>query len=742
MKNKRIISINFLIIGLVILGVFFYAYVQNKITYKTSISGFELSSFNVSQVIESHMEAEQQIVNAWADLINSNNWTMEEAVKYIDQSIGDKRITVHLIWESNYEGISSQSHPSDLSDFTVSYSEESESHVYENTPFKVIRGLNLNKDGIHMTSAYTNPVTGSKVIAFSQRVRLNDEGKRREAIILYVIPVNMLKEKWVYSSDYVDTHFALIEKNGTYIIQPSTMKNSSFYEFIYSYNQMPQELTAQKVFGKSVGSFVALDSEGVLKRYAHVVIDDDSKNHAVILCIPDSDLGKRNTDWVLIFIMVGCLIATLAANLVYILTATAKDKYHLQLIQKQNESLERALAKAEAASSSKTVFLNNVSHDIRTPMNAIMGFTNLAFASINDGNKMYDYLMKISTASTHLLELINDVLDMGRIESGKLELVEKETNFYSLINEIETVFDAEIKLKKINFTVNTDKLKNPNVICDKLRLKQVLDNLISNAIKFTKEKGSVSLTIDEQPGTDEGYSVYQFHVKDNGMGMSPEFAQKVYEPFEREHSSTVSGIQGTGLGMAITKNLVEMMKGDISLDTHLGVGTEFTVKIAFRINTDAPEMSAKAPEPAIVEAAKTVNFDGKRVLLVEDNELNQEIAMTIFEGMGLVVDLANDGSQAVESIIENEVGYYDVVFMDIQMPVMNGFEATKAIRNIDDVDKANVPIIAMTANAFEEDKNQTQKAGMDGYVAKPINIEDLTRVLQEVFEHLEELSDE
>lgn len=736
MKNKRIISINFLIIFLVIFGVILYTNIQGKITYNSAVNGFEITAYNVSKVIESHMTAEQRIVSNWAKLINSNRWSMEEAVTYLKQSISESRTSIHIIWADNMEGISSQPNASNLTDFSVSYRDTQKSHIYEMTPGKVIDSMDLADDGIHMSSAYTNPVTGSKVIAFGQKIRLYDEGKSREAILLYLIPVTGLKEQWVYSTEYPDVHVALIEKNGTYIIQPSGMKNSSFYEFIYSYNQMDQEEISHKIFEESPGSFKALDSYGVQKRFAYLVLSKTNK-HAVVIAVPDDYLGNRKTDWSVLIIIIGCLTGTLVANLVYIGTATKKDESQIKRIERQNEQLKFALEKAKEANNSKTIFLNNVSHDIRTPMNAIMGFTNLAFASINDGNKMYDYLMKISTASAHLLELINDVLDMGRIESGKLELVEKETNFYSLFTEIETVFDAEIKNRKLNFKIDTSELKNPNVICDKLRLKQILDNLISNAIKFTNERGSVSLSVIETAGTDEGYSIYEFHVKDNGIGMSPEFAKKIYEPFERERSSTVSGIQGSGLGMAITKNLVNMMHGEINLESHVGAGTEFTVRIAFKINPDAPEI--KIEEPAIIDDSKKVNYEGKRVLLVEDNDLNQEIAITILEGMGLTVDLANDGSQAVESIIENETGYYDIVFMDIMMPIMNGFEATKAIRNIDDVDKANVPIIAMTANAFEENKNDAQKAGMDGYVAKPINIENLTKVLQEFLEPIEEL---
>ncbi len=541
------------------------------------------------------------------------------------------------------------------------------------------------------------------------------------------------------------------------------------------------------------------------------------------------------------------------------------EKQMKQQLERQKIDLEDVLAAAQHANKAKTTFLNNMSHDIRTPMNAIIGFTSLAAAHIDNREQVQDYLSKITTSSNHLLSLINDVLDMSRIESGKVKIEEKETYLPEVMHDLKTIVQADITSRQLEFYIDTADVVNEHILCDKLRLNQVLLNLLSNAMKFTKPGGMVSVRILQKGNAPDGFASYEFQVKDTGMGMSKEFLEHVFEPFEREKTSTVSGIQGTGLGMAITKNIVDMMGGVITVVSEEGKGSTFTVDLQFRVcsgpvrqdeipelkgfralvadddfNTcssvtkmlstigmrpdwttsgkeavlrtklareqndsyrayiidwlmpdmngievvrrirgmigdeapiiiltaydwsDIEEEARKAGVTAFCskpifmselreilespfaiqgmssEDQRVLSFEGRKILLVEDNELNQEIAVEILQETGFIMDVADDGAVAVEKIKESEPGRYDLILMDIQMPILNGYEATKQIRALNKPGVSDIPIIAMTANAFDEDKKAAFAAGMNGHIAKPIDIPKLMELLTEILKETDD----
>ena len=530
--------------------------------------------------------------------------------------------------------------------------------------------------------------------------------------------------------------------------------------------------------------------------------------------------------------------------------------------QELNAKLQVAVEKAESANCAKSTFLSNMSHDIRTPMNAIIGFTTLALSNIDDTDRVKDYLGKTLASSNHLLSLINDVLDMSRIESGKIHLEEVEVNLSDVLHDLKTIVSGQIYAKQLELYMDAMDVTDEDVYCDKTRLNQILLNLLSNAIKFTPAGGTVSVRVRQLAGKVRGCGQYEFRIKDNGIGMSQEFAQKIFEPFERERTSTVSRIQGTGLGMAITKNIVDMMGGTIEVQTAQGKGTEFTVCVPMRAQTeqrpvekiteleglkalvvdddfntcdsvtkmlvkvgmraewtlsgkeavlrarqsiemsdayhayiidwrlpdmngievtrqirslhdDTPiiiltaydgsdiEMEAKAAgvtafcsKPMFMsdlretlmsaigqtqtDAAqellpkKNTNFKGRHILLVEDNELNREIAQEILREYGFLVDSAENGAVAVEKVSTAAPGSYDLVLMDVQMPIMDGYTATRKIRALDDPARAKLPILAMTANAFDEDRRNALESGMNGFLSKPIVIDDLVQELHKI----------
>ena len=530
--------------------------------------------------------------------------------------------------------------------------------------------------------------------------------------------------------------------------------------------------------------------------------------------------------------------------------------------QELNAKLQVAVEKAETANRAKSTFLSNMSHDIRTPMNAIIGFTTLALSNINDTERVKDYLGKTLASSNHLLSLINDVLDMSRIESGKIHLEEVEVNLSDVLHDLKTIVSGQIYAKQLELYMDAMDVTDEDVYCDKTRLNQILLNLLSNAIKFTPAGGTVSVRVRQLAGKVRGCGQYEFRIKDNGIGMSQEFAQKIFEPFEQERTSTVSRIQGTGLGMAITKNIVDMMGGTIEVQTAQGKGTEFTVCVPMRAQTEqrpvekiteleglkalvvdddfntcdsvtkmlvkvgmraewtlsgkeavlrarqALEMSDvyhayiidwRLPDmngievtrqirslhddtPIIILTAydwsdieveakaagvtafcskpmfmfdlretlmsalgqkqtdavqgllpdKNADFKGKHILLVEDNELNREIAQEILREYGFLVDSAENGAVAVEKVSTAAPGSYDLVLMDVQMPIMDGYTATRKIRALDDPARAKLPILAMTANAFDEDRRNALESGMNGFLSKPIVIDDLVQELRKI----------
>ncbi len=554
-------------------------------------------------------------------------------------------------------------------------------------------------------------------------------------------------------------------------------------------------------------------------------------------------------------------IILLAAMVIYYLWVTKNYRDYTKQAVKQAVLTEK-LKKAEAADKAKSMFLSNMSHDIRTPMNAIIGYTTLVQANLDNREKTEEYLKKILSSSNHMLSLINDILDMSRIESGKLNIEEKECSISDIFRDMRNIIQTQMKSKQLSFYMDTVDVIDENIYCDKLHTNQVILNLLSNAIKFTPVGGTVGLTIRQKPNAPSGFGAYEITVKDTGIGMSEEFVKHIFEPFEREHTSTISGIQGTGLGMAITKNIVDAMGGTIKVKSEKGKGTEFVINLEFRLQSEpkkpetvrelnglraliaddnfstcdsvskmlhqigmrpdwvlhgkeavlhakqayelgdeykayiidwllpdlngievvreiravigdsapiiiitaydwtdieeearAAGVTAFCSKPIFLSELRdilaTAAGDGKtekieekpaenelikgtRLLLVEDNELNREIAEELLTERGFVVEKAENGQEAVDMVSGSSEGYYKLILMDVQMPIMDGYTATKKIRALENPAIAEIPIVAMTANAFEEDKKRAIESGMNAHVAKPIDIEKLIEVVTNI----------
>ena len=432
-----------------------------------------------------------------------------------------------------------------------------------------------------------------------------------------------------------------------------------------------------------------------------------------------------HTGWVtvkqqaLVF-LVAVSIAVLATAICYLmLHRKQREKLYTEEIRKSAE-------KARKANEAKTRFLFNMSHDIRTPMNAIVGFSGLLEKSIHDEKKSLDYIKKIRVSSDILLTIINQVLEMARIESGKITLNPESVNIREMVEAMNTVFESSLTKKSLEYQCSLN-VVHDQILCDKTKMEEIILNVVSNSIKYTNPHGKITVFIDELDSEDEKNANYKVVVEDNGIGMSQDYLPHIFEEFSREHTSTETRVAGTGLGLPIVKSLVDRMGGTIEVESEEGKGTRFIMKFYFPVSLENQvREKEKQNIPDITE-----KLEGKRILLAEDNELNAEIAETVLEETGIKVKHVEDGIQCIEELKKMPEKYYDVILMDVQMPNMDGYTATQRIRDLDD-SRAEIPIIAMTANAYDEDRRKAQEAGMDGFLAKPLDVDEMMRLLAQI----------
>ena len=718
--------------------------------------------------------------------------------------------------------------------------------------------------------ACTNTTWTSNLMAVTNKQHFNENNVNRIAV-----PQNKLSLKkylafyypqWEIVDCDTQEDAARLVKDGQADCFVTGISSENKYSKIYSFYSVPLVNPVRSCFAVNSGnrSLLSILNKTIKAMPVNMLAGALAMYKSSARKVTLSDFIKDNFFKVMLIssIAVAVVLLTILMLLQKARKAEAAARKAASDTQELNAKLQVAVEKAESANRAKSTFLSNMSHDIRTPMNAIIGFTTLALSNIDDTDRVKDYLGKTLASSNHLLSLINDVLDMSRIESGKIHLEEVEVNLSDVLHDLKTIVSGQIYAKQLELYMDVMDVTDEDVYCDKTRLNQILLNLLSNAIKFTPAGGTVSVRVRQLAGKVHGCGQYEFRIKDNGIGMSQEFAQKIFEPFERERTSTVSRIQGTGLGMAITKNIVDMMGGTIEVQTAQGKGTEFTVCVPMRAQTeqrpvekiteleglkalvvdddfntcdsvtkmlvkvgmraewtlsgkeavlrarqsiemsdvyhayiidwrlpdmngievtrqirslhdDTPiiiltaydwsdiEVEAKAagvtafcskpmfmsdlretlmsalgqkPADAVQRLLpeKNADFKGKHILLVEDNELNREIAQEILQEYGFLVDSAENGAVAVEKVSTAAPGSYDLVLMDVQMPIMDGYTATRKIRALDDPARAKLPILAMTANAFDEDRRNALESGMNGFLSKPIVIGDLVQELHKI----------
>ena len=839
MKRIWIIIVNVFIMVSMLVFVVVYSTVEAKNTTRVQIEHFENTTITMEHVTENYLEGEQRICDVWAHYINSENMNIEEAASFIRISHVLPNASAHIVYTDTLTGYSTRSNTGEAVNYPVSY-----------TNMNLLNDISwIHETGtsINITRAYTNPINGEQSIAFCNIIDLVESGNKKSAVLLRILPVSELKDKWVFpKEEFEDAELSIIDADGDYIIKGHSFKNSSFFEFYKSYNKIDSQEAVEffKKITTTTGSFTMLNSRGEECIVAYTPFDATG-GWTLLSLLPKKNLNVGTQNWLLITIISSGLLVLFFFDLTVMVIF--------------NKKLHSAAKEAEQANKAKTIFLSSMSHDIRTPMNAIIGLTTIAEKNIDDKHTVQENLRKISLASNHLLTLINDILDISKVESGKLNFTPQSFSIVETVENLMNLSQPMIKEKNIDFNFHISRIDKEYLYADQLRLNQIFINLLSNAIKYTEPGGKVTVDMKEESSEKEGCVRLSFRVSDTGIGMSEEFMKNLYQPFSRQTDSRVNSIQGTGLGLAITKQMVDLMQGNIECQSEEGKGTTFTVVLDIPIsnhqrgdlrldkmdvliidddevlletavdtleslglvvevarsgieglgmvkhreetlkNYDIVIVDLKMPDMDGLETIKRIreevktnipvllisaysysdvedkakevgvngflskplfrstlydkinevlgtedksiedendysSLEGMNILIAEDNDINWEIISTLLSMYGITTERAENGRIALDKIKESEEGKYSLVFMDIQMPEMNGLDATRAIRKLANHWASNIPIVAMTADAFSENVAECLDAGMQGHIAKPIDIKLVIKVIQRIKE--------
>ena len=686
LKTSWIVMANVALMGAILAFVALFSNYERKENYRSQVEHFVNTTIAMERVTGNYLEGEQGICDNWAQYINSQDLTLEEAAAYVRATHTDTTTSAHLIDMETLNGYSTQPKPNTEHDYEVSY-----------------KRIELLGDGawiadlgtaINISRTYTNPLSGEQSLAFCNRITVRDAetGEKKQAYLLRVIPTSNLKEKWVFpQEEYENEDFSIIDTDGNYVIRGRSFKNASFFEFYKSYNQpgipAQQQLFADILSG--TGSFTMLDSKGRECIVAHTPITS-TKGWILLSSAPVSDLNAVRENWILIGVITFGLLLLLVMDFLY--------------MNSINKKLRVTARAAETANKAKTDFLSTMSHDIRTPMNAIIGLTTIAEKKLDDREAVSDNLSKIRLASNHLLTLINDILDISKVESGKLNLSPLTFSIVETVQNLMNLSQPMIKEKNIDFSFRINHMDKEYLYADQLRLNQIYINVLSNAIKYTEPGGRVSVDLREEESEKEGCVRLIYCVADTGIGMSPEFLKKMYEPFSRQTDSRVNSIQGTGLGLAITRQMVELMNGTIDCQSEAGKGTTFTIAL------DLPVAEKQLEE---------MRIEGIDVLIADDDPILLESAVDTLETLGINAEQAQSGMEALEKARHrHEAGKdYDVIILDWKMPDMNGVETIRRIRT--EVD-AGIPILLTSAYDWSDIEDEAKEAGANGFIGKPL----------------------
>ena len=687
MKRIWIILINVLLIFGIFIYVFTYSRQERQKALNNEIDTFLEMTVAMEHVTANYLETEQGICDAWARYINSEDMTIDQAISFVKAS-QKPEIMVQILYVDQpvISGLSTVAKTKDPNDFSITF-----------WNFDLIQNYTSLKapgEKINMTRAYTNPINGVQSIAFCNQVWVkdNDNGPKREALLMRILSLKTFEKKWVFPTEEYDrAEIALIDTAGNYIIKGSSFKNTNFFEFYKSYNQTDYADLDKlnKEVGEKSGTFTMFNSRGVECLIAHTPINA-AKGWALISMVPLSEIDQGSIDW--------RLIGFVAAGLALLMAVD------MSLLMRFNRELQITAREADTANRAKTDFLSTMSHDIRTPMNAIIGLTTIAEKNAHDPDAVTENLHKINMASNHLLTLINDILDISKVESGKLTLSPVSFSIAETAENLVNISQPMVKEKDIDFNFRISPIEYEYLYADQLRLNQIFINILSNAIKYTEPRGRVTIDMKETPGKEPGKVHLMYKVTDNGIGMTPEFMAKMYQPFSRQTDSRVNTIQGTGLGLSITKKMVDLMGGTIDCQSKVNEGTCFTIDLEI---------------PIAERQLDEMKLEPIDVLVVDDDEVLLETARDTLESLGARTETSQSGADALRRISQrHELGKdYDVVIVDWKMPGMDGLELTRRIREIAG---EKLPILLISAYDWSDIEEDARNAGASGFISKPL----------------------
>ncbi len=686
MKKRVIIIVNVIIIAAILVFIVLYSRFESGESYRRQVEHFENMTVTLEQVTENYLEGEQRICDVWARYINSKTMTMEEAAEYVRASHVVDDTSAHLVSLDTHTDLSTRPKQGSADDYAVSYARIG--------LLNDVDWIDEIGKSINITRAYTNPMNGEQSLAFCNRIALrgSGDGAAKEAVLLRVLPISELEQKWIFpQEEFENAEITLIDFDGDYLIKSKTFKNSNFFEFYKSYNPSDPALleSLHSEVTSSTGSVTILNSRGEEMLLAYTPIAE-SVEWTLLSIIPKTALKINTQNWILIGVISAGLLVLFVIDLLF--------------VQQFNKKLRKAAMEAESANKAKTDFLSTMAHDILTPMNATIGLTTIAQKNLGDPEATGESLRKIGLAGNHLLTLINDILDISKVESGKLNLSPVTFSIVETVENLVNLSQPMVKEKNIDFNFRVNRMEKEYLYADQLRLNQIYINILSNAVKYTEPGGSVSVDMKEEESPADGCVRLTYRVSDTGIGMTPEFMERMFQPFSRQTDSRVNSIQGTGLGLAITKRMVDLMGGTIECQSEPGKGTTFNVVI------DIPVSDRQRED---------MRLDPIDVLVVDDDEVLLKTAEDTLESMGAKVECAKSGAEALGmiSVRRGEGRSFDVIILDWKMPDMNGIETVRRIRS--EIDE-NIPVLLISAYDTSEVEEEAKKAGANGFVSKPL----------------------
>ena len=715
-KSKIILGIcNVILIVVMIVAAVVYSRHIYSAQGKNKKAEFIRTIESMKQVSQNYLDSERGYVEDWSAYISEHNMTIDEALEFLRSINKNKERFVHIVDMDSYEAYSTY-YPKgkEKIDTYIAYKEKK---IDTGISFdKIMQSMfNGNDKKFDVLGKYRLQETKAMAVGVGTKVTLVNGNKKKNYLMLRIIPTDILRKSWIFHTEYSSAEIGIITRGGDYVIQSESMKSQNFIEYIRGYNFQDDYNEAKKLqrLLKSTdkGTLEYKNFRGTDCMWYYSSFGEDSVLDIVGVISKDS--LKASVDiWYIVLLVCGILLTLVVIDGMYLLRV--------------NQRLREAVKLSEQASKAKTQFLSAMSHDIRTPLNAVLGMMTIAQKKAESSQDVIECMDKGIRSGKQLLTLINDILDISKIESGNIILNPDKVSLVEVTHELTEMVEQSIKEKGITLEYDFDSLFHKCIYADKMRLNQIYINLLTNAVKYTDSGGRILLRLYEEATPDkEDYTKLVFYIEDTGIGMTEEFQKNMYNTFSREIKTQVNSIQGTGLGLSIVKQIVDLMNGTIVCNSLAGVGTSFTVSIEFPVIEE--EIQERNTDTILSQ-----EIENMHLLVAEDNELNWEIFNELVSEQKIICDRTKNGKECVEQLKRMPADTYNAVLMDIQMPVMNGYEATKAIRQLSDEQLRKIPIIAMTADAFAEDVQKCMQCGMNGHIAKPIDMKKLTSCLVKI----------